>query len=99
MSGYTYYTDCSVYTREALVISGTKTANGIANLEYAFIVTEKGEDPNHYVIPVGAFRSFKDGDGFSEVTSWTNAVKALRMNSKQKSGKFQPSDTDAAPRK
>lgn len=63
-------TSSGISTKTALVISGTKTANGIANLKYAFVMVEKGNDPNHYLMDEGVFRVFEDGDGISFYTSW-----------------------------
>lgn len=54
-----------ISTKTALVISGTKTSTGIKNLEYAFVMVEKGADPNHYLMAEGVFRVFKDKDGLS----------------------------------
>ncbi|MBO4567119.1 MAG: hypothetical protein J5695_07820 [Bacteroidales bacterium] len=60
-----------INTREALVISGIMLDGGIKNLHYAFVMVEKGDDPNKTLMAEGVFRVFKDGDGFSEVTEWT----------------------------
>ena len=84
--------------KTALVISGTITSDGIKNLEYAFVMTEKSSDPRPYYIPVGAFRSFKDGNGFSDRTAWSNSVKAMKWNVSQKD-KHLPKVVDVAPRK
>jgi hypothetical protein len=59
-----------IYTKTALVISGTKSASGIQNLQYAFIMVEKGYDPNEVLMKEGVFRVFKDQDGLSINTSW-----------------------------
>lgn len=59
-----------IYTRTALLISGTKTSTGIANLKYAFVMVEKGSDPNHILMNEGVFRIFEDQDGMSPYTSW-----------------------------
>ena len=59
-----------ISTKTALVISGTKTSNGISNLRYAFVMVEKGPDPSGILMKEGVFRVFKDGDGFSEYTTW-----------------------------
>ena len=61
-----------IYTKTALVISGTKTTSGIKNLQYAFVMVEKGSDPNGLVMQEGIFRVFKDEDGLSENSSWTS---------------------------
>ena len=59
-----------ISTKTALVISGTKVANGIANLRYAFVMVEKGSDPDHILMDEGVFRVFEDGDKLSMYTSW-----------------------------
>ncbi|MBR6264540.1 MAG: hypothetical protein IKR05_15190 [Prevotella sp.] len=56
--------------KSAEVVSGTKTATGIKNLTHGFIMTEKGDDPEHKLVDVGTFRFFTDQDGMSEATSW-----------------------------
>ena len=55
----------NISTKTALVISGTKTSSGIRNLEYAFVMVEKGDDPNHKLMEEGVFRVFKDKDGLA----------------------------------
>ena len=59
--------------RTALVISGTKTSAGIQNLKYAFIMVEKGSDPNSHLMNEGVFRVFEDQDGLSPYVSWPGA--------------------------
>ena len=44
---------------------GTKSSSGIRNLEYAFVMVEKGDDPNHKLMEEGVFRVFKDKDGLA----------------------------------
>ena len=51
-------------------MSGTKTAEGIQNLQYAFVMVEKGDDPEGILMEEGVFRVFKDGDEISYYTSW-----------------------------
>lgn len=59
-----------ISTRTALVVSGTKTSTGISNLKYAFVMVEKGSDPNHVLMEEGVFRVFQDQDGMSNYTTW-----------------------------
>ena len=66
-----------IYTKEALIISGTRTNDGIKDLYYAFIIVEKSNDPDHIIMDVGDFRSFKDGDGISYPSSWTYVKKRV----------------------
>lgn len=68
-SGITYKT--------ALVISGTKTSTGISGLRYAFVMEEKGADPNSILMKTGVFRVFEDKDGLSVNSTWPTTTKAL----------------------
>lgn len=63
-----------IYTKEALVISGTKTSSGIKNLYYAFVMVDKGSDPNNDLMNIGIFRVFKDQDGMSYATTRASVV-------------------------
>lgn len=64
-------TSSGIYNEAATVISGTKTAQGIKNYTYAFVLTKKGSDPEEILVPVGTFRVFKDEDGLAANSSWT----------------------------
>lgn len=68
--GNAVYDDYSFWYKTALVISGIKTADGIKDLDYAFVLVDKGDDPKPYYIPSGSFRVFKDGDGLSTNTNY-----------------------------
>lgn len=68
-----------ISTKTALVISGTKTQNGIANLRYAFVMVEKGSDPNHYLMEEGVFRVFEDQDGLSVKATWPSSAPAKNV--------------------
>lgn len=74
-----------ISTKTALVISGTKTSAGISNLKYAFIMVEKGSDPNNKLMKEGVFRVFEDKDGVSAYTSWPQYSSAAHrsMNNSQ----------------
>lgn len=61
-----------VKVKTALVISGTIAKSGVKNLFYAFVLVEKGDDPNHWIMDEGAYRIFKDEDGLSVKTEWPN---------------------------
>ena len=61
----------------ALVISGTKASNGIRNLYYAFVMTDKKNDTNNQLMDVGGFRIFKDGDGLAEPSSWPSFTRSI----------------------
>lgn len=74
-NNFTIYFDMTGETRGitfkmAYIVSGTKTSAGIRNLKSGFIMKEKGYDPDHILVPVGAFRFLIDGDGLSETVYW-----------------------------
>ena len=52
--------------------SGTLTSNGIKDLRWAWIVTEKSNDPDGLLPAEGVYRIFKDGDGLAEPAVWPN---------------------------
>lgn len=59
-----------ISTKIALVISGTKTSTGIKNLEYAFVMVEKGPDPSGILMEENVYRVFKDEDGLAVNATW-----------------------------
>lgn len=59
-----------IYNRMAEVYSGTLTEEGISNLYFAYVMVEKGEDPNNLLMGEGVFRLVKDGDGIASVYPW-----------------------------
>ena len=67
-----------IYTKTALVVSGTKTADGIKDLYYAYIMEDKGYDPVPLLMNIGAFRVNKDSDGMSVNTTWTGDSRAVQ---------------------
>ena len=69
------YEKYTIYLKKALIISGILTNGGIKNLEYAFVVTDKSDDPDRKLINPGDFRVVKDGDGIAEYTSWPSGVR------------------------
>ncbi|MGV8135196.1 MAG: hypothetical protein AB2L20_08275 [Mangrovibacterium sp.] len=68
-----------IYNKDATIISGTKTTSGIKNFSYAFVMLEKGADPDNILIEVGTYRIIKDGNGLASNTTWT---KTSKLNSK-----------------
>ena len=52
------------------IYSGTIEEGGIRNLYHGFVMLSKSNDPYGYIVPVGTVRVFRDGDGWSEATSW-----------------------------
>ena len=81
--GIGHYSEYDINYKTALIISGTKTSDGISNLQYAFVMVDKSDDPKPYIIPVGAFRVIKDGDGFSPTTSWASFLRRMQQRSQQ----------------
>lgn len=59
-----------ISTKRAVVISGTKTSDGIKDLYYAFVMVEKGDDPNHQLMNEGVFRVFRDKDFLAVNATW-----------------------------
>lgn len=59
-----------IRTKRELLISGTKTADGIKDLYYGFVMVEKGYDPNGALMEEGMFRIFKDQDDLSINSDW-----------------------------
>lgn len=72
-------TSSEIYVKEAIVISGTKTSDGIANLQYAFVLLEKGDDPDNTLMSTGDFRVFRDQDLLSGNTQWPAQAQASRV--------------------
>lgn len=52
------------------VISATVTSGALKNFYEAFLMKEKSGDPKNTLMPVGAFRVTKDGDGLAETATW-----------------------------
>ena len=67
-----------IYTKTALVISGTKTSLGVEDLHYAFVMVEKGDDPDGKLMEEGVFRVFKDEDGMSVNSDWEYSTVSSR---------------------
>ena len=70
--------------KEALVISGVKTDEGIKDLEYAFTLVEKTGDTTDKLMDVGGFRVFKDGDGLSNYTTWPSITRTVKSSDKDR---------------
>lgn len=66
-------------SKTALVISGTKASDGIHNLRYAFVVVEKGADPNNHIMDVGDFRVFKDNDELAKTSDWKSHIRSREI--------------------
>lgn len=74
---YSISSDSIVHFKTALVVSGTKTSAGIANIRYAFAMVEKtGDSPTDpYLMNVGVFRVFKDGNELASNATWTKSLR------------------------
>ena len=59
-----------VTTKQASIISGEVTDDGLKNVYSALLMLEKGDDPNGYVMSEGYYRIYKDGDTHSEKCEW-----------------------------
>jgi len=59
-----------INNRTTTVISGTWTSTGISKFYYAFLMLEKGSDPNNTLVPVNTWRVFEDSDGFVDRYNW-----------------------------
>ena len=81
-----------IYVKQATLVSGTITSQGIQNLYRSFLTTDKrGDDKNEVYMSVGAFRTFKDGDGMASNETWSPGSKA-RMRDGKSSSDVLPSD-------
>ena len=67
-------TSSGISTKTALVISGTKTSEGIKDIYYAFVMVEKGEDPENKLMKEGVFRVFHDQDGLAVNATWPGGM-------------------------
>jgi hypothetical protein len=69
-----------IYVKQSILISGTMTSEGIRDYRYAFIMLEKGPDPNNRLVPVNSYRIIKDSDGLAARNNWLSK-KAQRPDS------------------
>lgn len=81
-NNFTVYLDTEgesygIYNKTALVISGTKTDTGIKGLRYAFVMVEKGDDPDKKLMAQGVYRIFEDGSGEAAIANWPIDTKTL----------------------
>ncbi|MDR2594821.1 MAG: hypothetical protein LBC87_08655 [Fibromonadaceae bacterium] len=83
-----------ISTRMSTLISGTLTTSGIKNFNYAFVMLEKGSDPNNSLVPVNTYRVFKDGDGLAERYDWLvlSSSSSILGGSSSSSGIFKNSE-------
>lgn len=59
-----------IYTRTVMLLSGTKVETGIKDLKYAFVMVEKGDDPENIIMDEGVFRVFQDQDYLAYTATW-----------------------------
>lgn len=78
-------TTAGISTKTSTVISGTMTTSGIQDIKYAFIMLDKGADPDKKLMDVNAYRIFKDGDDLAANTTWATAskVKSIQISANQ----------------
>ena len=68
-----YYDDennVTINYKTALLISGTKTSDGILDFYNAFVMVEKNNDVGGIIMDVNVFRIFRDQDGISYNVTW-----------------------------
>jgi hypothetical protein len=92
----TVYSDYTIYTKKAVIISGTMTDNGIKDLYHAFVMLEKSSDPKSHLVPVGTYRVFKDKDGLSAFTNFFSTKASNRTRVLQNSPKKLPCISNSA---
>lgn len=73
-------TSSGIYTKTALVISGTKTSTGIQGIRYAFVMVDKGDDPTNKLMDKGVFRVFEDSNGTALLSTWPENIKRLQKS-------------------
>jgi hypothetical protein len=82
-----------VYVKQATLVSGTITSEGIKDLYRSFLtVDKKNDDNNNSYMAVGAFRTFKDGDGISPFETWSPGSKARLKDGRASTKELLPSD-------
>lgn len=61
-----------VYYKQATIVSGTVTAEGVKDVYMGILMLDKGDDsaPGKRLMDVGTFRVFHDGDGMASTDSW-----------------------------
>lgn len=68
-------TSNGIYTKTTTLISGTITSGGIQNFHYAFILLEKGPDPDYKLVDVNTYRVFNDSDNLTVNYNWLDNKK------------------------
>jgi hypothetical protein len=63
-------TSAGIYIKQATIISGTMTPNGIKNAYFGIVMTDKGPDPDNKLMNKGVYRVFRDKDSLSKPTTW-----------------------------
>lgn len=87
-TGVNHYDKYDISVKTSLVISGTKTDSGIKDVRYAFVLTDKGADPDHHVMDKGGFRVFKDSDDFASKATWPSGARSWGWDYHVKDGKI-----------
>jgi hypothetical protein len=84
------------WSKMASLYSGTKTSDGIKNLNEGFVMLDK-YDPNNQLMSIGQFRIINDQDGMSETTTWKARQRAAQTKDGKARIQFLPLPTDAGP--
>lgn len=87
-TGVNHYDKYDISIKTSLVISGTKTDSGIQDVRYAFVLTDKGADPDHHIMDKGGFRVFKDSDDFASKATWPSGARSWGWDYHVKDGKI-----------
>jgi hypothetical protein len=81
-----------IKTKEATIISGTISSKGIVDFYYAFVMLEKGSDPENQLIDEGSYRVFMDRDGLAENSSWNKSTNISELKGSYILGTMQQSN-------
>lgn len=87
-TGVNHYDKYDISIKTSLVISGTKTDSGIQDVRYAFVLTDKGADPDHHIMDKGGFRVFKDSDDYASKATWPSGARSWGWDYHVKDGKI-----------
>lgn len=74
------YSDGVTTFKQAIVVSGEKTSDGIVNYSFTFVMIDK-YDPNNRMVPVGTYRTFCDGDNTAENATWPDDTRRAAAKS------------------
>lgn len=83
-------TSQGISVKTSTIISGTITTAGVQHYKMAFIMLEKGADPDKKLMDVNDYRIFNDGDDLASNTTWDAAskVKSIETSVSQNHSKY-----------